>query len=247
MQLVRLAFALFFCLGIFFFPKVNGQRVMDDGNWEAVILYNSVPYLVEMTPKGMILMFKKELPVYFGELQAYIEEEFGQDPIPVEKVIVADIKEVSEAASEESVVIENIEAEVKSDPIIKEKVEEVVEDTISESIANEGIEVEDDGIILERKEFHYNLIYPGQIAVFNQGQLGRLDEIIEVLNENPVLRFSMRAYASDNSAVSETVNRNRLTGIEDYLKVKGIDENRIINNGLALDAEKSNTIHIKLY
>ena len=78
-------------------------------------------------------------------------------------------------------------------------------------------------------------------------QLSRLDEIIKVLNENTDLRFSMHAFASDMDKVSETVNRNRLKGIGDYLQVKGIAEDRIESKGITIDPEKSNTIRIILY
>ena len=251
-------------------PEISAQRSFEDGHWKAVILYNNTPYLVNMNSNGGIVRFVKELPSDTKALQDFIDTEFK------DAVSVAMIEEASNYSPAVSFVTRDFGPETETggaeetnfEVIAQEPMDEVVE-SISDDVITEQVNAEVSEIITEtdeiedlvedteeetssptdidREEYLYTLVYPGQVAVFNQGQLSRLDEIIKVLNENPDLRFSMHAFASDMDKVSETVNRNRLKGIGDYLQVKGIAEDRIESKGITIDPEKSNTIRIILY
>lgn len=232
-----------------------GQRVLQDGNWEAVILYNRMPFMVKMTPEGKILDFQKELPNNYRAIERFIEEEFGgqQNIFVVKNDVIASTKQIDEISDEldphknafdELSPDEISNEEIGNEVDIDEKTEEIVEEDNSiGEIIEEPIEQKEK---ITRESYNFNLVYPGQVAIFNKGQLGRLDEIIGIMQSNIELQLTMEAFASDRSNVSVTVNQNRLQGISDYLSFRGIGEERIKNNGMSIDPGKSNTIRILL-
>lgn len=231
---------------------LHGQRVLMDGNWEAVILYNSVPFLVKMTPEGKILDFEKELPKSYSALKKYMEEEFGgqqsiyviNDKQGLESRNIAELKEEIDPHREVKV---SEEKEMVLNEVMEGQVNEEVTAENDQAMSEEIAEVaEENNVKRTRQSYNFNLVYPGQVAIFNKGQLGRLDEIIQIMKEDNELQLEMEAFASDQSNVSVTVNKNRLQGITDYLTFKGIGEERISSKGMSIDPTKSNTIRIIL-
>jgi hypothetical protein len=249
----KISIFIFVLISSFFVTSIHAQRVLQDGNWEAVILYNRTPFLVKMTPEGKILDFEKELPNNYNELQKFIEKEFGgkQSIYVIKDNAVAEAKQIEEISSEmdpHNITDEEITQDVQID-IVEE------EPAVDIEATNEETQHAVDELVAEagpsdsrktRESYNFNLVYPGQVAIFNKGQLGRLDEIITIMKSNNDLKLTMEAFASDRSNVSVTVNQNRLQGIQDYLSFRGIGVERINSNGMSIDASKSNTIRILL-
>lgn len=258
MSRISLCFLVF--LFTFASTDLTAQRLLADGNWEAVVLYNRVPFMVQMTPEGKILNFVKELPNNYKAIQKFIESEFGEqqniyvyrndssveskkmDDLAVELDPHRDVNEKSSFEKDHETML--VTDDKTGDFALLNKTEPVEDD--KEIIDPDATKSNDSSEKTTRQSYSYNLVYPGQVAIFNKGQLGSLDEIISIMKANVELQLTMEAFASDRSSVSVTVNQNRLQGIIEYLTVKGIGVERVKNNGMSIDGSKSNTIRILL-
>ena len=89
----------------------------------------------------------------------------------------------------------------------------------------------------EKKAFvpiEKDILFEFDKAVVQKESFGELESIVNILNAKDDLKVSLRGHtdASGPDAYNETLSKNRVSAVEDFLKSNGIDADRILIEAL---------------
>ncbi|GLR15479.1 hypothetical protein GCM10007940_00940 [Portibacter lacus] len=179
---------------------------------ENVILFNSKPYKVRMTPKGKILSFINDVDNNYASLNKISASKIEMPSDEVESM--TDLARVNG---------DKLELE-KS--MIKDISEEEVGEMLAENSVREEDEMNAKGDV-KSTDYDYEFAFDHRDATLSPSSVNQLNQIAKILESDENARLEIKSYYSDNVDVSKILSKNRTKSIQEMLVEKGIDQSRI--------------------
>lgn len=227
---ILLIAVLLICFGSHSVKAQTTSTVLED-----VILFNSEPYKVRMTPKGKILAFISDVDNSYSALNTVSSSTVQVEQDEIEKAI--DLARANGNSLNQEELAATLDARAKSNAskyaMNKPASAEVdgamaVADVESpDEMMPKGKVAEDSGVTTTITDYDYEFAFDHRDATLSPSSVNQLTEIAKLLNKDTDKTLKINSYFSETVDVSKILSKNRAEGIQDMLVSKGIDKSRI--------------------
>lgn len=181
---------------------------------EDVILVNNKPYLVQMSKKGDILSFKKDLKNSFATISNITRKELFLEDIVIpgnENSVLKSLLAMQDSGANPSSKVESI------DVSIDEKSEGTVVAMSDEMTAKGAPSI----------NYDYDFAFDHRSATLSFSSVNQLNQVADLLLKNESANAYVNSFFFESVDVSKILSKNRTKAIKDVLILRGVDSSRI--------------------